>query len=156
MGLDMYLYASKILCNKYCDEDETKTFNTITTLMNAEDFVNEYDLRFAKVEVQVAYWRKANAVHKFFVDLAGGKDECQDIYVGRENLQELLNRCDTILESKDVEKAKELLPAQSGFFFGSTEYDEWYFLGLENTQEVLTKIIKDAPKDWEFYYSASW
>jgi hypothetical protein len=106
--------------------------------------------------VQVAYWRKANAVHKFFVDLAGGKDECQDIYVERENLQELLNRCDTILESKDVEKAKELLPAQSGFFFGSTEYDEWYFLGLENTQEVLTKIIKDAPKDWEFYYSASW
>jgi hypothetical protein len=147
MGLDMYLYASKFLCSKYNGEDETKTFNTITTLMNAEDFVNEDDLRFAKVEVQVAYWRKANAVHKFFVDLAGGEDNQQEIYVERGN---------TILESKDVEKAKELLPAQGGFFFGSTEYDEWYFKGLENTQEVLTKIIKDAPEDWEFYYCASW
>jgi hypothetical protein len=156
MGLDMYLYASKVLCSKYHGEDETKIFNTITTLINAEDFVNKDDLCFAKVEVQVAYWRKANAVHKFFVDLAGGEDDQQDIYVERENLQELLNHCDTILENKDVEKAKELLPTQVGFFFGSTEYDEWYFQDLEYTQKVLAKIIKDSPKDWEFYYRSSW
>jgi hypothetical protein len=156
MGLDMYLYASKTLSNMYYGEEETKMFHAVKELMNAQEFVNEDDLRFAKIQIQVAYWRKANAIHKFFVNLANGKDECQNIYVSRKNLQELVNRCSVILADKDVEKAKELLPSQSGFFFGSTEYDEWYFKDLEHTQEVLSKILSDAPEDWEFDYRASW
>lgn len=154
MGLDMYLYAHKHLFNKHCDEVET--FNSVKTLMKAENFVSEDDLRFAIMEIEVAYWRKANAIHQFFVNLDDGKDECQKIYVERENLEELVNRCNIILENKDVEKAKELLPSQGGFFFGSTDYDEYYFEDLENTQKVLTKLVNDAPKDWEFYYEASW
>lgn len=149
MGLDMYLYA-----HKHCAEVET--FNSVKTLMKAENFVSEDDLRFASIKIEVAYWRKANAIHQFFVNLDGGKDECQEIYVSREDLQELVNRCNIILENKDVEKAKELLPSQGGFFFGSTDYDEYYFEDLENTQKVLTKLVNDAPKDWEFYYKASW
>jgi hypothetical protein len=154
MGLDMYLYAHKHLFNKHCDEVET--FNSVKTLMKAENFVSEDDLRFAIMEIEVAYWRKANAIHQFFVNLDDGKDECQKIYVERENLEELVNRCNIILENKDVEKAKELLPSQGGFFFGFTDYDEYYFEDLENTQKVLTKLVNDAPKDWEFYYKASW
>lgn len=156
MGLDMYLYASKHLSNMYAKEDEIETFNAIKTLMKADDFVNEDSLRFASIKMQVAYWRKANAIHKFFVSLDGGTDECQDIYVSRESLQELLNRCNTILEHKDVEKAVELLPTQSGFFFGGTEYNEYYFNDLDYTQEVLTKILQNAPEDWDFDYRASW
>lgn len=156
MGLDMYLYASKHLSSKHSNEKENKLFHTVKELMNAQEFVNENDLSFAKIQIEVAYWRKANAIHKFFVNLAGGKDDCQNIYVSRENLQDLVNRCNIILENKDVEKAKELLPSQSGFFFGSTEYSEWYFEDLENTKKVLTKILNDAPEDWEFDYHASW
>lgn len=156
MGLDMYLYASKHLSNMYCEEKEIETFNAIKTLMNADDFVHEDNLRFASIKMQVAYWRKANAVHQFFVELHGGKDECQEIYVDREVLQELLNHCNTILENNDVEKAKSLLPTQSGFFFGGTEYDEYYFEDLKYTQETLKKLIDNAPEDWEFYYQASW
>lgn len=152
MGLDMYLYASKYLSSSYADEKDIEAYNTVKDLISAEKFAKGS----AYVRIEIAYWRKANAIHKFFVDLDGGKDECQDIYVERENLQELLDRCTTILENKDMEKAKELLPSQSGFFFGSTEYDEWYFENLEETQRVLTKIVNDAPEDWEFYYRASW
>ena len=57
---------------------------------------------------------------------------------------------------KDHSRAEELLPAQSGFFFGSTEYDEWYYQDLEYTIPLLKKILKDAPKTWEFEYRASW
>lgn len=156
MGLDMYLYASKHLSNKYREEKEIETFNKVKTLMNADDFVDEGDLRFATIKMQVAYWRKANAIHQFFVELDGGKDECQEIYVDRDNLQELLNHCNTILENNDAEKAESLLPTQSGFFFGGTEYEEYYFEDLKYTQKILKKLIDTAPEDWEFYYQASW
>lgn len=156
MGLDMYLYASQHLSNMYCKEEEVEAFNAVKTLMKAENFVNEGDLQFANIKIQVAYWRKANAIHQFFVNLDDGKDECQEIYVSREDIQELVNRCNAILENKDVEKAEELLPTTSGFFFGSTDYDEYYFEDLEYTQKVLTKLMNDAPEDWDFYYRASW
>lgn len=59
--------------------------------------------------------------------------------------------------------AQKLLPTKSGFFFGSTEYDELYLKGLKSCSEQLAKIIKDyennAEKDGfniEFYYQASW
>lgn len=153
MGLDMSLFASK---SEFLPKGDSEAFDKIKSILNADEFMNELLLGTMDVRIEIAYWRKANQVHKFFVDLAGGKDECQDIYVEREDLEELLNRCNTILENRDVEKAQELLPTQSGFFFGSTEYDEYYFEDLEQTRKTLSKILKDAPKDWDFYYRASW
>lgn len=67
MGLNMYLYASKHLSNMYCEKEEIETLNAVKTLMKADDFVNENDLRFAIIKIEVAYWRKANAIHQFFV-----------------------------------------------------------------------------------------
>ena len=50
----------------------------------------------------VGYWRKENAIHKFFVDtLQDGKDECKESYCGKETLEELRNRCVRILNSID-------------------------------------------------------
>lgn len=157
MGLDMYLYAKQFVSSSsWGTEDNKKKVKSIARLMKGTKFVGEEgSLQFAEVKLQVAYWRKANQVHKFFVDeCADGKDECQDTYVDRDHLQDLLNRCETVM--KDHSRAEELLPAQSGFFFGSTEYDEWYYQDLEHTIPLLKKILKDAPKDWEFEYHASW
>jgi hypothetical protein len=47
-----------------------------------------------------------------------------------------------------------LLPSTSGFFFGNTEYDEWYYNDIQNTIEILEKALED--KDGEYYYSSSW
>jgi hypothetical protein len=156
MGLDMYLYAKKFVSSSsWAKEDDRKKIKSIARLMKGTKFLIEDDLQFAEVKLQVAYWRKANAIHKYFVDnCAGGKDECQDTYVEREQLQDLLNRCKTILE--DHSKAGELLPSQGGFFFGSTDYDERYFSDLQSTVPVLEKILKESPEDWEFEYKASW
>jgi hypothetical protein len=156
MGLDMYLYARQFVsASSWAGEKESSKIKEVANMMNGNNFLMEDSLQFAEIKLQVAYWRKANAIHKYFVDqCAGGKDECQDTYVEREQLQDLLNRCKTILE--DHSKAGELLPSRSGFFFGSTDYDEWYFYDLEQTVPVLEKILKDAPIDWEFEYQASW
>jgi len=157
MGLDMYLYAKQSLTYSWGTEETKKKVKSIARLMKGTKFIetDDHSRQFAEIKLQVGYWRKANQVHKFFVDnCADGKDECQDTYVDRDHLQDLLNRCETVM--KDHSRAEELLPSQSGFFFGSTEYDGWYYSNLEYTIPVLKKILKDAPKDWEFEYHASW
>ena len=55
----------------------------------------------------------------------------------------------------DRSQAEELLPTTSGFFFGSTEYDEYYFEELERTEKELTELLRD--KTWDYLeYQASW
>lgn len=49
---------------------------------------------------EVAYWRKANAIHKWFVDnVQDGIDECQESPVTREQLNELLAVCHEVIKS---------------------------------------------------------
>jgi hypothetical protein len=54
----------------------------------------------------------------------------------------------------DKSKAEQLLPSSSGFFFGNTEYDEWYYNDIQNTIEILEKALED--EDGDYYYSSSW
>lgn len=156
MGLDMYLYAKQFVASSsYSKEEDCKKVKSIARLMKGTKFLKKDALQFAEVKLQIAYWRETNQIHKYFVNRCGnGKDECQDIYVPQDALVDLLWRCETVLKDKD--RAEELLPAQSGFFFGSVDYDEWYYKNLEDTIPVLQKILKDASEDWEFEYKASW
>jgi hypothetical protein len=156
MGLDMYLYAKQFVASSsWSKEEDCKKVKSIARLMKGTKFLDSDDLQFAEVKLQVAYWRKSNQIHKYFIDKCnGGKDDCRETYVEREVLENLLNRCKTVLEDKS--QARELLPPQSGFFFGSTELDEYYYQDLEYTIPVLEKILKDAPESWEFEYQASW
>ena len=59
--------------------------------------------------------------------------------------------------------AKELLPTDiEGCFFGSEEYDDWYFEELEDTKKVLDKVFayektaEDGHHFDGFYYQSSW
>ena len=105
--------------------------------------------------MQVAYWRKANQVHAWFVKhVQGGVDNCEEYYVTRDQLQLLLDTCKIIMLDKD--SAKDLLPVQEGFFFGNYEYNEYYFSDIQDTIDQLESILKDVPADWEFRYHSSW
>lgn len=110
----------------------------------------------AEVEICVAYWRKANAIHKWFCDLDGGRDECQSIHVPYDKLVELR---DLAMQAvREPAMAGDILPTQSGFFFGSTDYDEWYMDDMKNTVSQLDKILASVgPDTWTtFIYRASW
>ena len=53
--------------------------------------------------------------------------------------------------------AESLLPTQSGFFFGSTDYDQWYMQDIENTIEILTKTLRETDfNKCMVVYSSSW
>jgi hypothetical protein len=114
---------------------------------------------FAGVQMTVAYWRKENAIHQWFVDnVQDGEDNCAEYYVSHEKLAELVATCKEVLDKRgDSSVADELLPTQSGFFFGSTEYDEWYYKGLEYTVETFEALMATPEyEDWSFHYQSSW
>ena len=102
----------------------------------------------------VGYWRKANAIHAWFVsNVQDGVDNCKEYYVEVEQLKQLLKLVEQVLTNHS--EAEALLPSQAGFFFGNTEYDESYFIDLEDTKKILEKVIK-LEENYDIYYSSSW
>lgn len=154
MGLDMYLSAEKYVSGSDYREGDKEQFDEIVRTLNAEKFVGGF-VPNVQVQVSVGYWRKVNSVHQWFVDNCGqGEDDCRPYYVAREKLIELRDLCQQVLDNpKD---ADELLPTQSGFFFGATEYDEYYFADIKDTVEQLNKVLAEVPEGWDFEYRASW
>ena len=151
----------------------------------------------------ICYWRKANAIHRWFVDnVQDGEDNCQSYDVSLTQLAELRDVCRNVLHSSKLVKsmvqngstfengkwvpimqegfviedpsvAIGLLPTTDGFFFGSTNYDQWYYQDVEETYRTLDLILSKFEPDengrysWEptygdtdwvvhFTYHASW
>ena len=143
MGLDMYLNAKRFI---WFGEDELGD-------KVAEVFPELKGKRVKEVIVEALYWRKANAIHKWFVDnCQEGEDDCGNYYVGREQLEELRQLVLEALAEKDASK----LPPQAGFFFGNTDINEWYWDDLRRTAEGLDRVLAEFPEQWEFEYHSSW
>ena len=155
MGLDMYLYRREYLSNYSFQQDIDEKY-TFESIVNAIGITPTQHSPHIHVEVCVAYWRKANAIHKWFCDLDGGRDECQNIYVTREKLVELRDLAKSVIEQPAM--AASVLPTQQGFFFGSYDYDEWYMEDMKNTVSQLDAILADTSEDGftDFIYRASW
>lgn len=148
MGLDMYLKAKKYI-SEYSDKE---TFEKVNSLN-----LGQKNMKVNEVVAEAMYWRKANAIHDWFVrECQGGIDECQETYVKTEDLKRLRDLCREVLSNK--KKAEKLLPTKSGFFFGDVNYDEWYFDYVQNTETGLSKILEDEEltNGWDFYYQSSW
>ncbi len=113
-----------------------------------------HDIYGVNVEVTCAYWRKANQIHAWFVKkVQGGNDDCGDYYVSHEKLQALLDLVNKAL----AERNPNLLPPQEGFFFGSTDIDEWYWNDLKNTKTKLDRIFAlPEMSKLSFSYTSSW
>lgn len=159
MGLDMYLSARKYVSGVDFSEDYSArtmpiNFKNLLNLVGLEDGDIRTDLPSANIDVTVAYWRKANAIHNWFVNnCADGVDDCRPMYVSRSKLEELL---ETIREAI-VEKDSDILPPAPGFFFGPTDADEWYWESLDSSKDTIRDILENPNlKDWDFEYQASW
>lgn len=183
MGLDMYLYCnSKKVCQEVNDQED------------------EWEGKFQTPRGIAIYWRKANAIHNWFVaNVQHGNDDCGIYEVCVDDLVKLHDLCQVVLESTELVDAKiengktykdgewvpsyvkgqkledptvamELLPTVGGFFFGGTDYDQWYWWDIQYTERKLAKLLdclepsgewrvihKDEP-DWyvTFSYRSSW
>lgn len=150
MGLDMYLRVRKL--HPY---------------FPGESFDNAYGTHWKLSEstYTVIEWRKANAVHKWFVDnVQDGKDDCGRYHVSVEHLKNLRSDCRNAMlsyDEGDIEDAATWMPSQSGFFFGPTDYDEWYREDLKRTFDACNNLIRtiESPHRKDFLsveYESSW
>lgn len=103
-----------------------------------------------KGDREAIYWRKANQIFNWFETNCcnGATENCKYYDITYEQLLQLKGICQRVL--MDREHADELLPCRQGFFFGSQEYDDWYFNDLE---ETIKEIDKLNPKDSFIYYA---
>lgn len=164
MGLDMYLTKRIYIGAEF---EHQKVEGKIDLTIKGQP-VNINFNRVQTIVERVGYWRKANQIHNWFIDnVQDGEDDCKEYSVSREQFQSLLDDVNTVLNAKgtpDEEGAiEDLLPPKSGFFFGSTEIDEWYWRDLEDTKHLIEKILvemdEDAknPESWvDYYYQSSW
>lgn len=135
----------------------------------------EYDDMYGK---ELMYWRKANQIHNWFVqNCQNGVDDCGRYAITVTDLIKLKELCEKILTMTEnrkamrytsfcaqkkeevdvrfltlegVEYAIEHLPSRSGFFFGNTEYDDYYVLELENTVEQINDTLDTLNCEYGF------
>jgi hypothetical protein len=158
MGLDMYLSA-KTYVNKFDykpDPEGPIVTQKFKDMLELYPELNTGDIYGFEVGRCVCYWRKANAIHNWFVqNVQAGEDNCAEYRVSHNDLEQLRNEIKQVLDNK--EKADEVLPTSTGFFFGSQEYDQWYYGDLEHTLEFInTALDTDKFQGYDFYYQASW
>lgn len=158
MGLDMYL-SKKTYVQRWDHTPADKQFS-VEVKQGTTPFAAIKPERVSYVLEQVAYWRKANAIHHWFViNTQGGVDACDESYVAREQLETLRDLCRRILNAPAIARhavALELLPPASGFFFGSTDVDEGYYEDLVYTAETLDALLAEPADTGTFTYKASW
>jgi hypothetical protein len=157
MGLDMYLSGKRtVVDGDWKDISERETYRKVAEAVNIPAGILDRTVGIATVSANFAYWRKENAIHQWFVDnVQDGDDNCAEYYASREKLAELVETCKKVLENHEL--ATELLPTSDGFFFGSTDYDDWYYKGLEYTVTALSQLLENPEyEDWDFYYQSSW
>lgn len=174
MGLDMYLYKKHYVWN----EDRKSVKISIPK-------VKVNTKRVSEITELVGQWRKANAIHKWFVDnVQSGEDDCKQYAVSRKQLEELFALTSKVIKASKLVKGKvkngktmqnskwvpimedgkyiknpstaeKLLPVQEGFFFGSKEYDQYYYQDLKSTHKILEDLLKEKDNA-DFYYQSSW
>jgi len=163
MGLDMYL-TRRVYVGANFEHNQKEGDKVVINGVNYP--VNQ----ITELCFKAAYWRKANHIHNWFVEnVQDGVDDCKEHYVRIDQLEALLQDCKDSLtylttaeyESdstgkvyKNIDEGK-LIPTTSGFFFGSTEYDEYYEDQLKYTIEVIEKELK-REDECDYYYNSSW
>jgi hypothetical protein len=153
MGLDQYINRKSYIQNWSFDK-ENKYEVVVTNNGNPTHIKSD---KVTYVTEELGYFRKFNALHNWFVQLADGRDECQEIIFYEENLDSLLLTMKEVLISKSEDVALEMFPPVSGFFFGSIQIDEWYWKDLESS----IKLFQEIKDEWvvdrtTYYYQASW
>ena len=134
MGLDMFLFRQK----KFREGDDA------------------YNELVKETSEEVMYWRKANQIRSWIVNNTIYEDDwnCERVELTKETLEKLKADCETVMD--DPSKARKIFPTSAKFFFGSTDYDEWYFNELETTAKEIETILKETDFENEIIYYTEW
>ena len=110
-----------------------------------------------KKRSEIGYFRKVNFLVKFFEKKGFDVSNQTPLVIKREDAEELLSKCEEVLW--DHSKGPELLPTMSGFFFGSTDYDDYYYDDVEAVRDyVKDKLLPEFAtlEEGEDIYFETW
>ncbi len=128
MGLDMYLEKKTYVKN--WDHNPPEKQHTITVKRGGKKHPSIKSERISEITEQVAYWRKANAIHKWFVhNVQKGVDDCREYRVERSQLQALKDACDKVLATSKLKKGK---------------INNGYTISLKGKKTIKTPIVEDG------------
>jgi hypothetical protein len=155
MGLDMYLNLKRFI---WYNED--KISKKILSSFPELGKIKKLSVKPKNISFELIYWRKANAIHNWFVsNVQKGNDDCGDYYVSPDQIIKLLETIRAVLADRSLAKVE--LPTTSGFFFGSTEYDDYYWEDLERTEKIISDYLDAVKRDpasgkYDLEYTSSW
>lgn len=149
MGLDQYLRKKTYVQNWSHQSPEQRHEITVTKGGKQTAIKPE---RISYITEIICTWRKFNALHRWMVEnVQDGNDDCKEYYASNEKLQGLLD----LLKTVNKDNAHELFPTANGFFFGGTDYDEYYFEKVKQTIQLLEEVLQEEGNGG-FYYNSSW
>jgi hypothetical protein len=134
-------------CEQFGFNRYGKLVDVKTPTQIAEMF--KFDCKYCVVED--AYFRKVNFLYEYFRNKLDN-EKCK---VTKGEIKELIDICKNVLNKKgDEDYAQVHLPTRSGFFFGSTDYDEGYWGDVKDCLTQMNKIYKSMSDNdfvlWEF------
>ena len=141
MGLDQYFEIQKKRSEKELEEEIRRIFineqPSDQEIENMRYFTNE-----------LAYFRKFNALQNYFEEKFN-LDNCEKVIMEDYIYEDLLDRTTKVLtahqqktQTEAEEIAIKLLPNTEGFFYGSQEYDEYYYEDVEKLIDDLQRMKK--------------
>ena len=92
-----------------------------------------------KKRTNIGYFRKVNFLVKFFEERGFDVENQTPLEISKEQAEELLERCEEVL--KDNSKGPELLPTMSGFFFGNTDYNSYYYKDVKSVRDYIKETL---------------
>lgn len=154
MGLDSYISVKRSMYLK--QGKRTIDLDNIEKHTLDDYYSDEFGVS-NRVEIteQVCYLRKANQIHRWFVDnVQDGEDNCQESYVEENKLKELYNICKKIVEKLNgveftiSDSSREIIvfgKFKESFKFNSKNIKQ-YFKGNDCIWNYTFKISDDLKK----------
>ena len=177
--------GQKYTFDEWCGGDESKVRTDLIDFYKQKKYTRHFDwdkddsFAYDTIFTEIAYWRKANEIHNYFVEyVQHGVDDCGTYDVSKKQLEDLLYKCKEVERIAVLEKSKvvngytfengkeipmyedgevianaeevaAILPTKGGFFFGSTDYDKYYMEDIKYTIDILEKILAETDFDTE-------
>lgn len=123
-------------------------------------------------EIEGSYFRKVNFLVAYIENHTNYNRESSWVEWNLNMAKDLLDRCNRVLKysnlvreelencEKCLEEIEELLPTTGGFFFGSQEYDKYYFQNVLEVkiflEEILMPMFDDLKDDESIGMNMSW
>lgn len=153
MGLDMYLFVEKYESK---GEWNSKTYPKGFYPEELDCLAKtNWKRNFLSVHTkyQVGYWRKFYPLHHWFVKYSRQPDCCQEIFIGEENLRDLLKK---LRKVKTADELLEVLDPQEKIENG--DWEKYYLECLDYTIKLFEKVLKVANETnkYDIIYQASW